>query len=94
MKKCPKCGKTFDASWEVCLGCRIPLVEDTDSRLARLEEQAKRILKEIDDIRKGKPSSQIAEKQFEKPEPKTVKKEDTEVQIGKYILNKVGIVSI
>ena len=27
MKKCPKCGKTYDDSWGICLDCRIPLQE-------------------------------------------------------------------
>lgn len=31
MKKCPKCKKTYDSSWEVCLGCStglVPVVPD------------------------------------------------------------------
>jgi hypothetical protein len=28
VKKCPKCGKTFDDSWEVCLGCSVQLSDD------------------------------------------------------------------
>ena len=26
MKKCPKCGKTYDDTWKVCLHCRQGLV--------------------------------------------------------------------
>lgn len=27
MKKCHKCGRTYDNSWEVCLQCRKPLID-------------------------------------------------------------------
>ena len=28
MRKCPKCGKTYDDSWKVCLQCNVALVDD------------------------------------------------------------------
>ncbi|MBU2062972.1 MAG: hypothetical protein KKF93_01100, partial [Candidatus Omnitrophica bacterium] len=71
MKECPKCGKQYGDLWGVCLLCRIPLeLLGSEDRLAQLENQAKRILKEIEEIRSGK---QIVAKE---EKPQDVKKEE------------------
>ena len=38
MKKCPKCGKTYDDSWGVCVNCKTPLAD------YKLTEQEKKDL--------------------------------------------------
>ena len=32
MKKCPKCGKTYDDSWKICLTCRAPLTKNLSTK--------------------------------------------------------------
>lgn len=32
MKKCPKCGQTYDDSWKVCLHCSVNLSDDLSAR--------------------------------------------------------------
>jgi len=67
-----------------------------------LETQAKQILTEIAQMRSGgtlkkeAPAPLPQVKQFEPPQPapKPEKKEDTETQIGKYVLNKIGVISL
>ncbi|MBU1895243.1 hypothetical protein KJ641_00010 [Patescibacteria group bacterium] len=43
MKKCSKCSKTYDNTWEVCLGCKVKLDE-----IATTEEQNQAIQKEVE----------------------------------------------
>lgn len=97
MKSCPRCHKTYDDSWGMCLQCNIPLEDAIAARLATLEDQAKRILTEIDEIRKGNilPPANVGVKtnipvKMVSAEPK----EDTESRIGKYVLSKIGVISV
>ena len=107
MKKCPKCNKQYDDSWGICLDCKVQLVGELDNvnnRLSHLENQAREILDEIKEIRSGKITiEKLTESKPElkkeistktKPEILHKKEEDAEVQIGKYILSKIGIVSV
>ena len=32
MKKCPKCGQTYDDSWKICLHCSVNLSDDLSTR--------------------------------------------------------------
>ena len=107
MKICPKCHKTWEDQWGLCKSCNSKL-EHVDSgaeaRLICLEAQAKQILKEIEQIRAtGLPQKQSIDLRVQgtskpskptQPVSKPVKKEDTETQIGKYVLNKIGIISL
>jgi len=48
MRKCPKCGKTYDDSWEVCLDCReklsaIPKISATDNKEGESPSSQERI---------------------------------------------------
>ncbi len=97
MKSCPRCHKTYDDSWGVCLECSVPLEDAMAARLADLESQAKKILAELDEIRKGNllpPASASvragAPSEVSSAEPK----EDTESRIGKYVLSKIGVMSV
>jgi len=38
VKKCPKCDKTYDDTWEVCLRCRKPLINTTPSKKVKQEK--------------------------------------------------------
>lgn len=49
MKKCPKCGKEYDLSWDVCLSCKEKLI--TDPKTGGLSPVQEEILSEIRDIR-------------------------------------------
>ncbi|MEI8345095.1 MAG: holin [Candidatus Omnitrophota bacterium] len=102
MKKCPRCHKTYDDSWNVCLQCNTSLEDALEGRLQNLEEQAKLILKEIGAIRRGDAapvlnSAPPDEKKVVKVQVSAIAAalaEDTEVRIGKYWLNKIGIISM
>ena len=37
MKQCPKCGKIYDESWEICIQDREKLIETTDKQQKELE---------------------------------------------------------
>ena len=100
MRRCPKCGKTYDESWKICIKCNALLVVGED-RLTHLENQANQILREIKEIREGKPvvKKEIKKTEFKKEEPAkaqapSVPKESTETRIGKYFLQKIGIASL
>jgi len=107
MKRCPKCNKKYDDSWGVCINCSTQLISGTagvEDRLSRLENQAKQILSEIEEIRTGKaPAKETAQLEStlatkpskgEQVKPHPTAKEDTETQIGKYILGKIGVISV
>jgi len=102
MRKCPKCGKQYDDSWKICIKCNV-FLEEAGDRLTQLENQAKQILQEIKEIREGRstaqkgPGAEVERKekpQAVKEETAAPKEEDTETRIGKYFLNKVGVISL
>ena len=98
MKKCPKCNIEYPDSLNVCIKCNLQLfAESLENRLGRLENKANQILKEIAEIRTGKALEEVVEK-VELPAQQSVskidKKEDTQTQIGKYVLNKIGVISL
>lgn len=107
MKKCPKCNKKYDNSWDICINCSVRLIDQSgnlEDRLSLLENQARQILTEIQEMRSGKitieKSTEIKPELKEKIPATTKaqelpkKEEDTEIQIGKYILSKIGIASV
>ena len=102
MKICPRCKKEYDDTWKICLTCSIPLEDGVASRLTNLENIAKNILKEIEAIRKGEASVLVSSGQAGQNKIKNVEaapsdsaaKEDTETRIGKYLLSKIGIISV
>ncbi len=101
MKNCPKCHKSYDDSWAVCVSCSVPLDDALESRLKDLEGQARLILSQVESIRRGEPlpahSSvpRTAAKEVKKiPASKPTPAEGVEVLIGKYWLNKIGIISM
>src|SRR3989338_2716995 len=96
MKNCPRCHKTYDDSWGMCLQCNVPLEDAIAARLATLEEQAKRILTELDAIRKGNilPPVGATAKDSISVKASSEPKEDTESRIGKYVLSKIGVISV
>lgn len=102
MKRCLKCGRKYDNSWNMCIHCDTSLSDEED-RLTQLEKQAEQILKEIKQIREGKSTTQKIQIQPEQKQPivaekkeitKKPAKENTETQIGRYLLNKIGVVSL
>ena len=123
MKKCPRCKAEYRNNYEFCSKCGVRLLPDADARLAGLEDQAKRMLAEIEQIRikagikredvilpaapQAQPQAQAkaqaqpvaapaAEAQHEPPAPVADEpaRESTETVIGKYILNKIGVISV
>lgn len=41
MKKCPKCGKTYDDTWEICFDCSKPLVLEKEFEEKNLRNAGK-----------------------------------------------------
>jgi hypothetical protein len=50
MKRCPKCNKQYDDTWEVCLGCSVKL-QDTGSIEGVVQKCVDEVKNEINDIR-------------------------------------------
>lgn len=102
MRICPHCKKEYDNSWKVCLKCGIPLEDGLEARLTNLENQAKKILNEIEAIRKGDVSLLVSPDLAGQNKTRNIQaatsdsaiKEDAETRIGKYLLNKIGIISV
>jgi len=49
MKKCPKCNKQYDDTWDVCLGCSVKLqeVNSDESLVKQCVEDAKNEIRNI-----------------------------------------------
>ena len=42
MRKCPKCGKTYDDTWKICLDCSVSLTEDMSIKESNPELRSKK----------------------------------------------------
>ena len=42
MRKCPKCGKTYDDTWKICLHCSVNLSDDMSIKESQIESQVKK----------------------------------------------------
>lgn len=45
MNQCPKCGKTYDDSWKVCLHCNVVLGRDMSKVVPNAENQNNKVKK-------------------------------------------------
>jgi len=110
MKNCPKCSRKYDDSWEVCIKCNVPLIDVKArlAQLESQAKQILQEIKEIREGEVVKPqaekqaNSNIEQDQIVADAQQTskvknkvnYKSENVETHIGKYLLSKMGIISL
>ncbi len=50
MKICPKCNKSYDDTWKVCLHCSIPIVDAVDQELLDMKSEVSEVRRTMSDI--------------------------------------------
>ena len=50
MKICPKCNRTYDETWKVCLNCNIPIVDAVDQELEDIKTEVSDARKAMSDL--------------------------------------------
>ncbi len=50
MKICPKCNKSYDDTWKVCLTCSIPIVDAVDQELLDMKSEVSEVRRTMSDI--------------------------------------------
>ena len=78
MKICPKCNRTYDATWKVCLNCGVPVVDAVDAELEDIRSQVADARKAMTDlnVRLNRIEYALENRGQEKPKPVSATQEN------------------